>query len=130
MPPRPPSRQTSSAPARTPSPSPSAGDRISAAVSAHPDGAAIAVVAVPRSGVTAIDRVDGAAVRIRLAAPPVDGAANAALLRYLADRLGLPRSRLRLLAGAASRRKRVLVDGLSAAEVVIRLGPWLPPERS
>lgn len=126
MSPRSPSCRTSSASAR--SPSTTNGDRLSAAVSTHPDGAAITVVAVPRSGVTAIDRRNGDAVRIRLAAPPVDGAANAVLLRYLADRLGLPRSRLRLLAGAASRRKRVVVGGLSAAEVVDRLRPLLPPE--
>ena len=48
---------------------------------------------------------------IRIHAPPVDGAANEELLRFLAERLGIPRSGLRLLAGESSRRKRVAVTG-------------------
>jgi uncharacterized protein (TIGR00251 family) len=81
----------------------------------------LAVVVVPRAGKTGLDRVEADAVRIRLAAPPVDGAANAALLRYLADLFDVPRSSVRLLAGATSRRKRVLLVGLSPADVTARI---------
>lgn len=52
----------------------------------------------------------GEALKIRLAAPPVDGKANAALLAYLAKTLGLPKSAVRLKTGDTSRQKRVEVD--------------------
>jgi uncharacterized protein (TIGR00251 family) len=82
-----------------------------------PSGAVLAVLATPRASVTAFDRLEGDAVRVRVAAPPVDGAANAALLRFLAEALGVPRSSVRLAAGAASRRKRVLFAGMTADEL-------------
>jgi uncharacterized protein (TIGR00251 family) len=63
----------------------------------------------------------GDALKIRLAAPPVDGRANAALLDFLAGRLGLPGRDLRLIAGDTSRRKRVAVSGLPAAELLQKL---------
>jgi uncharacterized protein (TIGR00251 family) len=94
---------------------------LDAVISDHAEGAVLAVVVVPRSGKTAIDRIEADAVRIRLAAAPVDGAANAALLRYLADLFDRPRSSLRILAGTTSRRKRVLIGGLSPAEALRRL---------
>lgn len=56
----------------------------------------------------------GDAVKIRLAAPPVDGAANAELVRFVAERLGVPRAAVRIAAGAGARRKVVEVDGLGA----------------
>lgn len=52
---------------------------------------------------------DGA-LRLRLAAPPVDGAANEALRKWLAQQLGLPQSRIELLRGASSRRKQWAID--------------------
>ncbi len=48
--------------------------------------------------------------RIRLAARPVEGRANAELLRFLAESLGLGRSSVRLVAGASARRKRIEID--------------------
>jgi uncharacterized protein YggU (UPF0235/DUF167 family) len=59
---------------------------------------------------------DGA-VKIRLAAPPVDGAANAALIEFVADQLGIAKSRVRIAAGLASRRKTVEVDGVTAQQL-------------
>jgi uncharacterized protein YggU (UPF0235/DUF167 family) len=59
-------------------------------------------------------------LRVRVAAPPVDGAANQALLRLLADELGVPRRATTLLAGETSRRKRITVAGISAEELRIR----------
>lgn len=94
---------------------------LDAVLADHAEGIVLAVVVVPRSGKTGIDRIEPDAVRIRLTAAPVDGAANAALLRYLADVFDRPRSSVRLLAGAASRRKRLLLTGLSRAEAAARL---------
>ena len=64
--------------------------------------------------------VDGS-LRARVAAPPVDGAANEALMRLIAQALDLPRNRVRLAAGATNRRKVIEVDGVEPA--VLR-GRW------
>jgi uncharacterized protein (TIGR00251 family) len=64
----------------------------------------------------------GAAVKIRLTAPPVDGAANAALVRFLADRLALRPTAVSIVAGEKSRRKEVEIQGLDRATVLDRLG--------
>ncbi len=63
----------------------------------------------------------GDALKIRLAAPPVDGKANAALLAFIAERLGVPKSAVTLKSGQASRRKVVEVEGASV-EAVRQLG--------
>ena len=62
-------------------------------------------------------------LKIRLAAPPVEGKANAALVRFLAKRLGLAGSRVSLVGGQRSRRKEVLIQGLEAAEALGLLAP-------
>ncbi|MCK9987010.1 MAG: uncharacterized protein AzoDbin1_03482 [Azoarcus sp.] len=56
----------------------------------------------------------GEALKIRLAAPPVDGKANAALCAFLADFCGVPKSAVSLVSGETSRAKRVRIDGASA----------------
>ena len=58
----------------------------------------------------------------RLAAPPVDGAANAELVETLAYALGLPRRAVALVSGEHARLKRCRIEGLSAEEVTARLG--------
>ena len=64
----------------------------------------------------------GDALKIRLAAPPVDGKANACLLEFLSERLGVGKNRLTLVSGASSRAKRVRVDAIDAAAVSLALG--------
>lgn len=59
----------------------------------------------------------GDALKIRLAAPPVDGKANAALSEFVADRLGLARSAVRLKSGQTSRRKILEVSGSNAVAI-------------
>jgi len=59
----------------------------------------------------------GEALKIRLAAPPVDGKANAALIAFLADQLGVPRAAIAILSGDSSRAKRVRIDGVDPARV-------------
>ena len=56
----------------------------------------------------------GEAMKIRLAAPPVDGKANAALCAFLADFCDVPKAAVTLLSGETSRAKRVRIDGASA----------------
>ncbi len=68
--------------------------------------------------------VHGAALKVRLAAPPVDGKANEALCSYLAGVLGIPKSRIELLSGASSRSKRVEAVGISAEAVSQRLADY------
>jgi uncharacterized protein len=80
----------------------------------------IPVRLTPRGGADRIEGVEAGVLRVRVAAAPAEGAANAALLRLLADDLGVPRIRLRLVAGAASRTKLVAVDGVSRARVAAR----------
>lgn len=65
----------------------------------------------------------GEALKIRLAAPPVEGKANACLLRFLAERLNVAAARLQLLSGQSSRAKRVAVSGVGEDEVRSRLLP-------
>lgn len=59
----------------------------------------------------------GEALKIRLNAPPVDGKANEALLKFVAETLGLPKSAVRLKSGQTSRHKVLEVDGSTAAAV-------------
>jgi uncharacterized protein (TIGR00251 family) len=63
------------------------------------------------------------AVVIRVTAPPVDGKANAALCAFVAERAGVPRSRVQVVRGAASRDKVVRVDGVDAAALRAALIP-------
>ena len=58
---------------------------------------------------------------VRLAAPPVEGAANEALVDYLAEVLGIPRRAVRIVSGGKSRHKRVAADGLTAEALQKRL---------
>ena len=62
-------------------------------------------------------------MRVRVAAAPVDGKANEALLHLLAKTLGVAPSRLALLSGARARTKIVDIDGVSAVEARRALGP-------
>ena len=72
---------------------------------------------------------DGA-VLIRLKAAPLEGEANAALERFLADRLGVPRSRVRLVRGLSGRNKQVTVEGFSGGklrQLLLADAPGSPP---
>jgi len=84
---------------------------VSGPVLRRPDGVEIAIRVQPGARQTALVGLYGNEVKIRVAAPPVGGKANTALIQFLAERIGVPPSRLRIVAGAASRRKRVLVEG-------------------
>jgi uncharacterized protein len=80
--------------------------------------AIFAVHVVPRAARTEVVGRHGDAVKIRLAAPPVDGAANEELIRFLAERLDVPRSAVTVKAGASGRRKTVAIAGVTAERAV------------
>ena len=77
----------------------------------------VAVHVQPRASRSEIIGQHGAALKVRLQAPPVDGAANEALVHLLADSLGVSRRSVRVVAGATSRTKTVEVDGTTEAAV-------------
>ena len=62
-------------------------------------------------------RAHGDALKIRLAAPPVDGKANAALIDFVANFLKIPKSRVDIKSGHSARRKVLEIDGSSAAQI-------------
>lgn len=74
----------------------------------------VTIHVVPRARTTELAGVHGDAIRIRIAAPPANGAANKELLRYVAETLGVPQRSVRLVSGALARRKVIEVDGVSA----------------
>jgi uncharacterized protein (TIGR00251 family) len=82
----------------------------------------IAVTATPRASRTLVDGLHDGAVRVRLAAPPVDGIANDTLCRFLADRLGVPVADVTVVRGHSGRRKLVEVAGIQAEAARRRLG--------
>ncbi len=85
-------------------------------------GVQLTVYVQPRASRTECTGIHDGAIRIRLAAPPVDGAANDALIRFLAEKIGVPRSNIRVARGTGSRRKVVAVDGVTVNRVRVALG--------
>jgi uncharacterized protein (TIGR00251 family) len=77
----------------------------------------------PRSSRNQIDGFTESALVVRLSSPPVENAANDALVRLLADWLGVPRSHVQIVAGGRSRVKTVLIGELNEAEIRRRLVP-------
>jgi uncharacterized protein YggU (UPF0235/DUF167 family) len=67
-----------------------------------------------------VDGVIDGVLRVRVTAPPVEGAANQALIRLIADQLGIARRSVRLVAGAAGRDKLIVVEGASADALLAR----------
>lgn len=86
-----------------------------------PSAALLDIRVIPRSPRTCVDGRRGDAILIRLKAPPVDGAANAALIAFLSDALDIPRRNITIVRGETSRDKRVQVVGLELEAVRRRL---------
>ena len=89
-------------------------------------GSELNVRVVPRSGRTAIAGHRGNALLVRLAAAPVDGAANEALIALLAELLQRPKRDITIVSGLKSRDKRIRVAGASARDVESKLSGILP----
>lgn len=88
------------------------------AISASATGLRLDVYVQPRASRSEIVGEHDGALRVRLAAPPVDNAANEALVALLAKALGVPKRDIRVVTGATSRRKVVEVSGVTAEEVL------------
>lgn len=78
----------------------------------HPDGYSFRVRVIPKAHRNSLVGLEEGVLVVRLAAPPVDGKANEALLEFLARRLGLRRRSLQLQSGEKSRHKVVKVEGV------------------
>lgn len=87
----------------------------------RPTGVELDVRVIPRARKTEVAGLRDEAVLIRLAAPPVEGAANDALVAFVADWLAVPRRAVHILSGERSRRKRLSIDGATADLVRARL---------
>ncbi|MBI5384898.1 MAG: YggU family protein [Verrucomicrobia bacterium] len=85
------------------------------------EGVCLAVKLQPRASKNEIGEALGDELKIKVTAPPVDAAANEALVRLLAETLGCPRGAVQIVRGHTSRHKTVLLQGLAAAEVLKRL---------
>ena len=91
-------------------------------VAAIADGVRLALHVQPGASRSELAGLHGGALKIRVAAPPVDGAANGELIRFLAALFGVARSRVAVVSGAGARRKTVVVQGVSVAEARQQLG--------
>jgi len=90
---------------------------------AQTDGLLLSVKVQPRASRNEIGGALGNELRIRVTAPPVDAAANEALVRLLAETLGCPRRQVELVRGHTSRHKTFKLHGVSIETTLARLGP-------
>jgi len=88
-----------------------------------PDGCTLPVRVHPGARRNAIAGVHDGALKVSLTTPPTDGRANQALIAFLAGELRIPRARVTLLTGAASRAKSLRIAGLTAAQLRAALTP-------
>ncbi len=84
-------------------------------------GATFSIKVHPRAKKDAISGVIGDALKLSLTAPPVEGKANEACIRFFADFLRVPRSSVTIAAGESSRNKVIRISGMTAAQVLQRL---------
>jgi hypothetical protein len=82
----------------------------------------VEVHVAPRSSRAAVLGEHGGALKVAVTAPPVEGAANRAVCELLAEALGIPRSRLRVVRGHRARRKTVAIAGIDEATVAALVG--------
>ena len=92
-----------------------------------PKPARIRIEAQPHAHQNAVVGLEKGVLRLRIAAPPVGGKANEALVRFLAELLGVPKSDLSVEKGLTSRHKTVAVRGLTQEEIDRRLAGLAPP---
>ncbi len=87
----------------------------------QPDGVLLSVKLQPRAGRDEIGEPLGNELKVKVTAPPVDSAANEALVRFLAAKLDCPKGAVELIRGHTARHKTIKLHGLSAAQVAARL---------
>jgi hypothetical protein len=98
---------------------------VGAATWVRPDGDGVLVFVHLQPGArrTAAAGLHGGRLKVAVAAPPLEGRANAALVRWLAAQLDVPPSRVRLVAGERSRDKTLRIEGADAGQTLRRLAP-------
>ncbi len=85
-------------------------------------GVRLHLLVQPRASRSALAGLHDGRLRVRLTSPPVDGAANDALIRFLAGRLRVGRSAVTIASGQSGRRKTVIIAGITPGEAAERLG--------
>lgn len=86
-----------------------------------PTGVTIRVYVAPRSSTNKVVGVYNSALKVALTAPPVEGAANKALVEFFAKTLGVPKAAVKLVSGETSRHKVISVSGVDAQVTLKRL---------
>ena len=89
---------------------------------AEADGVLLSVKVQPRASANEIGEALGNELRVKVTAPPVEAAANEALIKLLAQQLHCPRNRVDIVRGHTSRHKVIKLHGLAADDVLSRLG--------
>lgn len=85
------------------------------------NGTLLSAKVQPRASRNEIGELQGDELKVRVTAPPVDAAANEAVLRLLAEALGCPRGSVQLLRGATSRHKSIFIADMTPVEVMAKL---------
>jgi uncharacterized protein (TIGR00251 family) len=88
----------------------------------HANGTYIAIKVQPRASKNEIGPALGDELKVKVTAPPVDAAANEALIELLADIFDCAQNKVQITKGHTSRHKTVFVTGMNAAEITIKLG--------
>ena len=91
------------------------------------DGQAVvlSVYIQPRASANQVVGLQGEALKIKLTAPPVEGAANKALVEFMAQYLGLAKSRIQVAKGDRSRQKQLRIEGISMKQLMEKLADIL-----
>lgn len=92
-------------------------------LSQHGDDVLLDVIVVPKSSRTRILDIYDDRLKIQLTAPPVEGKANDALVRFLADEIGISKVQVEIVGGAANKRKTVRLKQVAAQRVYMKLAP-------
>jgi uncharacterized protein (TIGR00251 family) len=83
----------------------------------EPLGVTLSVRIQPRASKNGVSRMEDGSLKIRLTAPPVDGAANEALIAYLSKALGVSKSSVEIVSGHTSREKRIRISGINEEDI-------------
>ena len=82
------------------------------------DGVILQVHVVPRSAKSEVAGVQGDALKLRIAAPPVEGQANKECIRFLSDILGIRKKQVVIVGGSKSKNKTIAIEGIRKKDIV------------